>query len=155
MGADDALTLDADVLAQIPDGPLGVALSGGGDSLALLHLLHDWGQRELHAVTVDHGLRPASMAEALRAGEMAAHLGISHQIFRWDHEEISGNLQDAARSARRTLIADWARGKSLAAVALGHTADDQAETFLMRLARGSGVDGLSAMDGIVTEAGVI
>ena len=74
--------LDADVLGQLPDGPLGVALSGGGDSLALMHLLHDWGGRELRAVTVDHGLRPASIAEALRAGEMAATLNIKHKIFK-------------------------------------------------------------------------
>ena len=149
-------SLDAEVMDALPDGPLGVALSGGGDSLALLHLLHEWGGRPLRAVTVDHGLRVASMAEALRAGEMAAALNIPHQIFKWGHEgDITGNLQDAARAARRRLIADWARETGLGAVALGHTADDQAETFLMRLARGSGLDGLASMDGIVAASGVI
>lgn len=96
------------------------------------------------AVTVDHGLRPEGAAEADRVAALCRTLGVPHAIRRWDGGG-GGNLQDRARDARRGLIAAWAREAGVAAVALGHTLDDQAETFLMRLARGSGVDGLAAM----------
>lgn len=138
-------------LAQVPagqkPGPIGVAVSGGGDSLALMALMADWAGAQgatLHAVTVDHGLRAGAASEAAQVALQAEALGVPHQILRWTGK-VQGNLQDAARRARRTLVADWARGLGLGAVALGHTQDDQAETVLMRLARGSGVDGLAAM----------
>lgn len=133
-----------------PDRPtrLGVAVSGGGDSMALLHLLSDWARGhgvDLCAATVDHGLRPAAGAEAAMVGEVCEGLGVPHAILRWTGWDGTGNLQDQARRARYALLADWAQASGLGAVALGHTADDQAETFLMRLVRGAGVDGLSAM----------
>lgn len=121
---------------------LGVAVSGGGDSLALLHLLA--GQPGLRAVTVDHGLRAEAAAEAAAVGATCSRIGVPHDILQW-HWNGTGNLSDAARRGRIVLMAEWARQHGLTAVALGHTADDQAETFLMRLARGSGVDGLSGM----------
>lgn len=136
------------VLSLAPDGGLGVAVSGGGDSLALLLLARDWARargRSVAAVTVDHGLRAAAAAEASAVARFCAARGIPHETLRWTGWDGRGNLQDAARRARRRLIAAWARERGLGAVALGHTLDDQAETFLMRLARGSGVDGLSAM----------
>ncbi|GHE92833.1 tRNA(Ile)-lysidine synthase [Aliiroseovarius zhejiangensis] len=126
---------------------LGVAVSGGGDSMALLLLARDWcaAQRaELHAATVDHGLRAGAADEARFVRESCASLTVPHTVLRWS-DRPAGNLQDAARRARYDLLADWARGVGLDAVLLGHTADDQAETFVMRLARGSGVDGLAAM----------
>uniref|UniRef100_UPI0018EF19EB tRNA lysidine(34) synthetase TilS n=1 Tax=Paracoccus binzhouensis TaxID=2796149 RepID=UPI0018EF19EB len=123
---------------------LGIALSGGGDSTALLHLAHRWGRARLWAATVDHGLRPGSAAEARQAGLAAAALGIRHETLTWTRAG-GGNLMAAARQARLRLLADWARRHGLAAVLLGHTLDDQAETLLMRLGRGAGVDGLSAM----------
>lgn len=136
---------------------MGVAVSGGGDSVALLHVLKKISENtglSLFAVTVDHGLRPGSQAEAEGVAALCAGLGVAHDTLTW-HWEGTGNLQDAAREARFALIGDWAVSRGLDMVALGHTADDQAETVLMRLARRAGVDGLAAMatrshrDGVV------
>ncbi|MDP4031732.1 MAG: tRNA lysidine(34) synthetase TilS [Pseudorhodobacter sp.] len=124
--------------------PLGLAVSGGGDSMALLHLAVQAGLR-CHAVTVDHGLRPEAATEAAVVAGACAALGVAHDSLCWQGWDGHGNLQDQARRARYRLMADWAAHRGLAAVALGHTRDDQAETFLMRLARGAGVDGLAAM----------
>lgn len=126
-------------------GQLGVAVSGGSDSLALLHLLHAAGHRGLRAATVDHGLRAGSAAEAERVAEICAGLGIPHDRLDWTGWDGTGNLQDQARRARYRLLADWAGARGFGDVALGHTRDDQAETMLMGLARGAGLDGLSGM----------
>lgn len=127
-------------------GPvLGVAVSGGSDSLALLHLaarLAPFLGAKVRAVTVDHALRDGSASEAEQVGRVCAALGVSHDILVWQYGAVAGNLMQAARHARYTLIADWARG---CPVAVAHTADDQAETFLMGLARRAGLDGLSGM----------
>lgn len=127
---------------------LGLALSGGGDSTALLHLAAEWGRARdvrLEAVTVDHGLRPGSAEEAAAAGQAATRLGVAHRTLRWQGPQPTGNLAAQARDARLALIGAWARDRGLAAVALGHTRDDVAETLLMRLGRGAGLDGLAAM----------
>jgi tRNA(Ile)-lysidine synthase len=146
-----ALTLQTCLAAhfagQIPER-LGVAVSGGSDSLALLHLFHDWSLTtgpKLAAVTVDHGLRPSSAQEAADVGQICARLAIPHDTLHWQGWDGTGNLPDQARRARYALLADWAQGNDLADIAIGHTQDDLAETFLMRLARGAGVDGLAAM----------
>ncbi|MGC9420577.1 MAG: tRNA lysidine(34) synthetase TilS, partial [Rhodovulum sp.] len=136
------------------DAPLGVAVSGGGDSMALLHALAARGLPPVHAVTVDHGLRPEAAAEARFVADTCARLGVSHDVLRWGGWDGAGNLQDAARRARYALIAEWAAGRGIGCVALAHTRDDQAETVLMRLARGAGVDGLSAMAAARTAQGV-
>lgn len=138
----------AEALGEDAPARIGVAVSGGGDSLALLHLMAAWSQgrgTELAAVTVDHGLRPEAADEAAFVGRVAEELGLPHDTLTWTGWDGQGNLQDRARRARRRLVAEWAAGRGIGAVALGHTADDQAETFLMRLARGAGVDGLSGM----------
>lgn len=128
---------------------LGVAVSGGSDSLALLHLLHDWGRADLTAATVDHGLRPESAEEAEYVADQCRALGIPHEILRWQDWDGGGNLQAQARRNRYLLLARWARRTDRQAVCLGHTLDDQAETFLMRLARSAGVDGLSGMPQVI------
>ncbi|WP_439560017.1 tRNA lysidine(34) synthetase TilS [Roseinatronobacter sp.] len=136
------------ICANDPISRLGVAVSGGGDSMALLRLAHNWAQQHdktLMVATVDHGLRAASAREAAMVARCAARLGLRHDTLQWHGWDGRGNLQDNARQARKHLLSHWARTHALDAVALGHTRDDQAETFLMRLARGSGVEGLSGM----------
>jgi len=127
---------------------LGVAVSGGGDSVALLCLLADWaaeGGPAIEAVTVDHGLRPESAGEAKGVAQLCGDLGIRHTTLRWQGWDGRGNLADQARRTRYRLMSDWAVERGLQAVALGHTQDDVAEGFVMRLTRGAGLDGLSAM----------
>lgn len=142
------LAAAAPVLDRAGPGPLVIGFSGGSDSTALLLIASLWAAprgREVIAAVVDHGLRPESAAEAARARAFCAGWGIACEILRWEDWGGAGNLQDAARRARRRLIGRFARARGAGAVLLGHTLDDQAETFLMRLARGSGVDGLAAM----------
>jgi tRNA(Ile)-lysidine synthase len=136
-----------------------VAVSGGTDSTALLHALVAWRARlgehgpALHVLTVDHGLRAEAEAEARRVIDMARALGVPADGLRWSEPKPATGLQAAARAARYALFetaavaAGAARGIAPADIALltAHTADDQAETVLMRLARGSGPDGLAGM----------
>jgi tRNA(Ile)-lysidine synthase len=137
----------ADLAGPERSGPFGIAVSGGGDSVALMALAADWARTAgvaLRAATVNHGLRAEAADEARGVAMQAAAMGLAHDTLTWRWDGC-GNLQDAARRGRMRLLADWAAAQGLAAVLLGHTRDDIAETFLMRLARGSGVDGLSAM----------
>ena len=140
-----------------PPPVLGVAVSGGGDSVALLHLLNDYARSRgiaLHAATVDHGLRPEAAREAAMVAAQCRALGVAHDTLRWTGWDHSGNLQNEARKARYRLLADWARGQGIDAVCIGHTADDLAETFVMRLGRRAGVDGLSAMPAVFDRHGM-
>lgn len=132
---------------------IGVALSGGGDSTALLHLCLAAGFR-VEAVTVDHRLRAESAAEVAVVAARCAALGVPHAVRVWDHGPLTGNLMDAARQARMGLIRDWAQERGIGQVVLGHTRDDQAETVLMGLARASGLAGLSGMRRRWDEGGV-
>lgn len=147
---------EAAFLAEVPD-VVGVAVSGGSDSMALLHLFarvqaHRAGA--VRAVTVDHRLRPEAAGEARFVAEFCKSLGLRHETLVWEHGEIKGNLQDQARRARYGLIGDWARAEGIGHVVLGHTADDQAETFLMGLAREAGIDGLAGMRKDWEEGGI-
>lgn len=129
-------------------GKLGVAVSGGGDSMALLHLVVRVAKEvgwHIRAVTVDHRLRPEAADEAAFVAGVCKGLGVPHDVLVWDHDSVSGNVMQAAREARYRLISEWARGHGIATVALAHTADDQAETFLIELSRAAGLEGLSGM----------
>ncbi len=131
-----------------PKGSIGIAVSGGSDSLALLHIMAEAAPHfglTLRAATVDHDLRQGSAAEAAEVAKICQTLGIPHDILLWQHGTIAGNLQDQASRARYGLLADWAAQNGVSDVMIGHTADDQAETFLMGLAREAGLDGLSGM----------
>lgn len=135
-----------------PGGVL--AVSGGSDSLAMLHLARRWRDaRAAHVktdvpllvATVDHGLRPESAAEARHVAALAAHWGFEHVTLRWEGEKPTTGLQEAARDARYKLLVAVARERGFARIATAHTVDDLAETFMMRLSRGSGLEGLSAV----------
>ncbi|MDJ1015301.1 MAG: tRNA lysidine(34) synthetase TilS [Paracoccaceae bacterium] len=127
---------------------LAVAVSGGGDSMACLDLMLAHGRDSefpVEAVTVDHGLRPEAADEIALVAAYCADRGVRHSVLDWSWDG-TGNLQAEARAARYGLIAAWAKERGVDWVALGHTQDDVAETFLMRLARRSGVDGLAQME---------
>lgn len=127
---------------------LAVAVSGGSDSLALTLLAADWAREqggEVVALTVDHRLRSDSRAEAEQTGRWLAARGIAHHILSWQEAESGPGLQAAAREARYRLLTGWCREHHVLHLLLGHQRDDQAETLMLRLARGSGVDGLAAM----------
>ena len=134
----------ADLDALIPaDASVGVAVSGGPDSLALLLLAAAARPGRVEAATVDHGLRAESADEAALVAGLCAKLGVEHHTLVTDWAEPPGsNVQAEARAMRYRLLNDWATERDLAAIATAHHADDQAETLLMRLARGAGVGGL-------------
>jgi len=126
--------------------PVLIACSGGGDSIALLHLtLHAIGTDRVHVASVNHNLREGAASEITLVARQCTELGVPHLELDW-HWDGQGNLQSAARDARRKLLVEAADKIGACHILLGHTRDDQAETFLLRLARGSGVDGLAGMD---------
>lgn len=122
---------------------LGVAVSGGPDSLALLLLASAARPGRVAAATVDHALRPESAGEARQVEAICKRIDVPCATLRLDWAEPpASNIQERAREARYSELARWARREGIGALATGHHADDQAETLLMRLARGSGVAGL-------------
>ena len=127
-----------------------LAVSGGPDSTALLTLAARWrGSLDrgpgLTAVTIDHGLRRESGREAHAVKQLASRLGVHHRTLRWTGAKPETGLQEAARAARYRLLAAAARRARASHILTAHTLDDQAETVLIRMARGSGVTGLCAM----------
>ena len=127
-----------------------LAVSGGPDSTALMVLAARWRAArksgpKLIAVTVDHGLRAEAKREAADVGRLARKLGVAHRIVRWTGKKPKTGLQQAARQARYRLLADAARKAKAAHILTAHTLDDQAETVLIRMGRGSGITGLGAM----------
>jgi tRNA(Ile)-lysidine synthase len=138
----DALLASAGLAA---DAPIGVALSGGPDSVALLLLAASAATGPVKAMTIDHGLRPDSADEAIAAGAVAAMIGVPHSIRRVSVAPAGDGVQGEARRARYAALGEWAAADGLAAILTAHHADDQAETMLMRLARGAGLSGLSGI----------
>lgn len=130
---------------QIKDEVVAVGVSGGADSLALVlqaaEELAVFG-RKVVALTVDHGLRPTSRLEAEYVAGLMQKYGIEHHILTWTGKKPTTGIEEAARQARYTLIAEWCSQNNVHVLLTAHHAKDQAETFLMRLQRGSGLEGL-------------
>ncbi|MGE5547350.1 MAG: tRNA lysidine(34) synthetase TilS [Solirubrobacterales bacterium] len=146
--ATDFAALMAPLAPFEPAPVVAVAVSGGADSMALALLAADWVRErggEAVALTVDHGLRAESAAEAATVGAWLRARGIAHHILCWQGTKPAADLQAAARAARYRLLEAWCREHGVLHLLLAHHREDQAETLLLRLGRGSGVDGLSAM----------
>lgn len=144
MFADSVCRLTGSNPAMLDLPQIGLAVSGGPDSLALLLMAHAAFPKAIMAATVDHGLRPEAAEEAAYVAQICAERGIAHTTLKPD-APITGNLQSAARDVRYRLLGGWADTHGLRWIATAHHADDQLETLLMRLARGSGIAGLSAI----------
>src|SRR5215475_268209 len=143
----EAKTLFADLQA-LP--VIVLAVSGGPDSTALMLLAARWRdllktKPKLIAVTVDHGLRKESKGEAAAVARLARKLNIAHRTVRWNGRKHSTGLQEKARAARYRLLGEAAHRAGATHVLTAHTLDDQAETVLIRMSRGSGLTGLGAM----------
>ncbi|QQO16145.1 tRNA lysidine(34) synthetase TilS [Bradyrhizobium diazoefficiens] len=149
------------LFAELKSAPaLVLAVSGGPDSVALMWLAARW-QRglargpRLTVVTVDHGLRPEAAREAREVKRLAAGLGLPHRTLRWRGAKPKTGLPAAAREARYRLLVQAARAAGASHVLTAHTRDDQAETLLMRMLRGSGLAGLSAMARLSERDGIV
>ncbi|RVU33785.1 tRNA lysidine(34) synthetase TilS [Hwanghaeella grinnelliae] len=127
---------------------LAVGCSGGPDSMALTFMLRNWAAERfvpLTALIVDHGLRPEASEEADRVAGWLGERGVEAVVLRYEGARPRSNVQAQARRMRYDLMRDWCLAQGVSVLAVAHHLEDQAETFLLRLARGSGVDGLSAM----------
>lgn len=126
-----------------------VAVSGGGDSLALMHLARDFARQQGLAppivLTVDHGLRKSSAKDAKNVAAWAKRAGLTAQVLAWRGKRPKTGIEAAAREARYRLMGAFLAEHKITTLLVGHNQDDQAETFLLRLARGSGLDGLAGM----------
>ena len=137
-----------------------LAISGGPDSVALMWLMARWRRSlsrgpRLIAVTVDHGLRPEAAHEARDVKKLARELDLPHRTLRWTGEKPRTGVAAAAREARYRLLAQAARAAGASHIVTAHTRDDQAETLLMRLFRGSGISGLAGMARVTERDGVM
>ena len=134
-----------------------LAVSGGPDSMALLHLAREWSagsSTSIAAATVDHGLRPEAAAESAKVADWCRSLGVAHYALQWSGEKPRTRLHETARAARYELLFSLARDLGAEAVLTAHHADDQAETVLFRLLRGSGLTGLAAMAPVTWRSGL-
>lgn len=136
---------DLEAVAGLDPARLAVAVSGGPDSLALLLLAYSAYPGRVSAATVDHGLRPAGRDEARAVERLCLRIGVPHRTLPAMVEPAGEGLQSAARAARYAALAGWMDGEGLELLLTAHHRDDQAETLLMRLNRGSGVAGLAGV----------
>ena len=141
-------------LASLKLNSCGIAVSGGSDSMALLHILTDWesaAKPNIFVASIDHGLRSESKSEVEFVKKICEKKKVEHVSLApvTQLSKAKGNLQDNARSARYQLLENWAISKNLQCILIGHTLDDQEENLLMRFFRGSGVDGLVSMEELV------
>jgi tRNA(Ile)-lysidine synthase len=144
ISADEAAALFGDLAGA----SVLLAVSGGPDSTALLFLAARWRKKSraaLTAVTVDHGLRKEARREAAAVGKLARKLNVPHRIVTWTGAKPKSGIQQAARQARYALLAAAAKKSGASHIVTAHTLDDQAETVLMRMTRGSGIGGLGGM----------
>nr|WP_295374729.1 tRNA lysidine(34) synthetase TilS [uncultured Sphingosinicella sp.] len=149
---------DVEMLAPEPapaPNRLALAVSGGPDSLALLLLAHAAFPGRIEAATVDHGLRKESTLEALHVEDICARLGCPHSILEVKVPDTPAGLQAEARRARYAALSAWAQKRGLGLLATAHHADDQAETLLMRVQRGSGVAGLAGIRPVRPEGALL
>ena len=148
---ESVLPIDTDEFARLLENiapvsdRIAVAVSGGADSMALALCIKGWAQRPFFALIVDHGLRMESAEEAAQVRSRLEYIGIQAEILHWEHPPITGRLHEKARAARYQLLAEACRRHDAGNLLLAHHRDDQAETILMRLAKGSGVEGLAGM----------
>ncbi len=145
-----------------PGARIAVGVSGGGDSMALVRLLAAWAvpnKVSVHALTVDHRLREAAAHEARQVAAWLDLHDIPHAVLCWNDgphaRTLTRSAQSAARAARYGLMTDWCQANACSHLFVAHHADDQVETFLLRLSRGSGVDGLAAMAPTVLRDGIV
>lgn len=140
---------------QIRAESIAVGVSGGADSLALaLMLKEELPTYHLVALTVDHGLRPTSKQEAEYVAGVMREYGIEHHILTWEGKKPKTGIEEQARIARYNLLCEWCEAHDVAYLAIAHHLFDQAETFLMRLVRGSGLYGLASMQEIYKLNGI-
>lgn len=133
-----------DFVTSYKNRPIAVAVSGGVDSVCLLHWLVRAGLN-VTALHVNHHLRDCAGGDADYVAEMCQNLGVPYKIFDWTGPKPTSGLEAAARTARYKFMTDWCHQNGVDTLMIAHQADDQIETFLMNLSRGSGVTGLSAM----------
>lgn len=136
---------------------IAVAVSGGGDSVALALLLQEWSAEcgiKMLALTVDHGLRPESGAEAAAVQEFFKIRKIPHKILRWEGDKPESHVQERARQARYRVLIEACRAENIDTLAVAHNLEDQVETFWMRLAHGSGLDGLAGIAASREDSGI-
>ncbi len=136
---------------------IAVAVSGGADSLALLLLAAEWAATrgvKVTALTMDHGLRPGSAKEAAQVSDWCRDIRVAHESLDWIGEKPATGVQEAAREARYARLSQWCRDHDHPDLLMAHHLDDQAETILMRMSRGSGINGLAGMPLVTVRDGV-
>ena len=142
----------------LEENVIAAGVSGGADSLALVLRLKEWADendKKVVALTVNHHLRPESTSEALYVAQLMNKFGIEHHILSWEGEKPQTGIEEAAREARYALLKSWCDEHKVGVLATGHHLRDQAETFFMRLQRGSGLDGLCGIRPVSKRDGLI